>query len=263
MNTANSGAYHIVIPARFASERLPGKVLLDLAGKSLLQRVWQRACESSAESVIIATDDERIVSAAEAFGASVILTSTDHQSGSDRIAECAEKLDWSDGQLVVNLQGDEPLMPPACLDQVATLLNHSVDCEVASLYWPMTEAGEVLNPNAVKVVTDSQDRALYFSRAPIPYARSYASIDEAMAAGIEWKRHLGLYAYRLAALRRYTAYAPTPLESSERLEQLRIMERGGRIAMAAACEFIPAGIDTPEDLQRVRDYFINSNKKNL
>jgi len=245
--------YHIVIPARFASERLPGKVLLDLAGKTVLQRVWQRACESSAKSVIIATDDERIAGVAEAFGARVVLTSPDHRSGSDRIAECAAKLAWPDGQLLVNLQGDEPLMPPACLDQVAALLDQRPDCEVASLYWPMTEADEVLNPNAVKVVTDSVDRALYFSRCPIPYARSFLSIAQAMEAGIEWKRHLGLYAYRLAALRRYTACAPTPLETSERLEQLRIMEQGGRIAMAAACEFIPAGIDTPDDLQRIRD----------
>ena len=259
MTTANPGAYHIVIPARFASERLPGKVLLDLAGQPLLQHVWQRACESAAESVIIATDDERILSVAETFGAQVVLTSPDHQSGSDRIAECAAKLAWPDDHLVVNLQGDEPLMPPACLDQVASLLDQRPDCEVASLYWPISEAFEVQNPNAVKVVTDSQDRALYFSRAPIPYARSYTSITGAMAAGVEWKRHLGLYAYRLAALRRYTSCAPTPLEMSERLEQLRIMEQGGRIAMAVACEFIPAGIDTAEDLQRVTD-LIESNK---
>ena len=253
MSTAKVSAYHIVIPARFASERLPGKVLLTLAGQPLLQHVWQRACESKAESVVIATDDERIVNVAEAFGAQVVLTSEDHQSGSDRIAECAAKLAWPDGHLVVNLQGDEPLMPAACLDQVAALLDQRPDCEVASLYWPIGEAAEVQNPNAVKVVTDSQDRALYFSRAPIPYARSYDSIHEAMTAGVEWKRHLGLYAYRLAALRRYTSCAPTPLEISERLEQLRIMEQGGRIAMAAACEFIPAGIDTAEDFRRVTD----------
>ena len=253
MSMVKASAYHIVIPARFASERLPGKVLLDLAGQPLLQHVWQRACESTAESVIIATDDERILSAAEKFGAQVVLTSEDHQSGSDRIAECAAKLAWPDDHLVVNLQGDEPLMPPACLDQVAVLLDQRPDCEVASLYWPISEADEVQNPNAVKVVTDSQDRALYFSRAAIPYARSCASIAEAMTAGVEWKRHLGLYAYRLAALRRYTSCAPTPLEMSERLEQLRIMEQGGRIAMAVACEFIPAGIDTAEDLQRVTD----------
>lgn len=253
MNTGKPSAYHIVIPARFASERLPGKVLLDLAGQPLLQHVWQRACESSAESVVIATDDMRIFTVAEAFGAQVVLTSEDHQSGSDRIAECAAKLAWPDENLVVNLQGDEPLMPAACLDQVAALLDLRQDCEVASLYWPISEAVEVQNPNAVKVVTDSANRALYFSRAPIPYARSYASINEAMTAGVEWKRHLGLYAYRLAALRRYTACAPTPLEMSERLEQLRIMEQGGRIAMAAACEFIPAGIDTSEDMQRVTE----------
>jgi len=256
---AQKSAYNIVIPARLASERLPGKVLLDLAGQPLLQHVWRRACASSAESVIIATDDERIARVAEAFGAQVALTSPDHQSGSDRIAECASKMGWADGQLVVNLQGDEPLMPPACLDQVAALLEQRPDCEVASLYWPIKEAAEVQNPNAVKVVTDSQNRALYFSRAPIPYARAYASIDAALAAGIEWKRHLGLYAYRLSALRRYTACVPTPLETSERLEQLRILEQGGQIAMAAACEFIPAGIDTPHDLQRVRELIQNNN----
>jgi 3-deoxy-manno-octulosonate cytidylyltransferase (CMP-KDO synthetase) len=162
------------------------------------------------------------------------------------------KLCWPDEHLVVNLQGDEPLMPSSCLDQVAALLDQRPDCEIASLYWPISEAGEVQNPNAVKVVTDLQDRALYFSRSPVPYARSYTSISEAIAGGVVWKRHLGLYAYRLAALRRYTACPPTALEISERLEQLRIMEQGGRIAMAEACEFIPAGVDTLEDLKRVR-----------
>jgi len=252
MSKTKPGSYHIVIPARFASERLPGKVLEDLAGKTVLQRVWQRACESAAESVVIATDDDRIVDAASTFGAQVVITSPDHQSGSDRIAECAEILSWPDEHLVVNLQGDEPLMPPACLDQVAALLGQRPDCEVASLYWPIGEADEVQNPNAVKVVTDLEDRALYFSRSPVPYARSHASISEAISGGVVWKRHLGLYAYRLAALRRYTACEPTELEMSERLEQLRIMEQGGRIAMAQACEFIPAGVDTLEDLQRVR-----------
>lgn len=253
MNKASYSAYHIVIPARYASERLPGKVLLDLAGLPLLQHVWQRAKESSAESVVIATDDERIVEAAESFGARVVLTGTDHQSGSDRIAECAEHLGWPDDHLVVNLQGDEPLMPAACLDQVAALLDKRTDCEVASLYWPIAEAEEVKNPNAVKVVVDSSERALYFSRAPIPHPRGYTDIDAAIGAGFEWKRHLGLYAYRLAALRRYTASLPTPLELTERLEQLRIMEQGGRIVMARACEFIPAGVDTEQDLERVRE----------
>lgn len=251
----NLNAYHIIIPARFASQRLPGKVLLDITGHSLLQHVWQRACESKAESVVIATDDERIVTVAESFGAQVVLTRSDHPSGSDRIAECAAQLGWPDECLLVNLQADEPLMPPACLDQVADLLINRVDCDVASLYWPMTDADEIKNPNAVKVVTDADDNALYFSRAPIPYSRTHADINEAVSAGIVWKRHLGLYAYRLAALRDYTACKPTPLEMAERLEQLRMMEQGGRIAMAKACEFIPPGIDTPEDLERVRALF--------
>lgn len=247
-----SPAYHIVIPARYASERLPGKVLLELAGKPMLQHVWARAKQSSAQSVVIATDDERIKAAADSFGAKAVLTRTDHMSGSDRIAECATLLGWPDDQLVVNLQGDEPLMPSACLDQVAALLDESTDCDVASLFWPVSSSEEVHNPNAVKVVTDNDGRALYFSRSPIPYARSHADTPDAIAAGIEWKRHLGLYAYRLDALRRYTQCAPTPLELAERLEQLRIMEQGGRIAMAQACEFIPAGIDTHDDLERVR-----------
>lgn len=245
-------AYHIVIPARYASERLPGKVLIDLAGKSMLQRVWERASESAAETVVIATDDKRIVTVARSFGARVLMTSPDHQSGSDRIAECAEKLSWPDNHLVVNLQADEPLMPAACLDQVSHLLDQRPDCEVASLFWPITESKEVQNPNAVKVVTDSMGRALYFSRAPIPYVRAFVDIDKAISAGYEWKRHLGLYAYRLEALRRYTVSRSTPLELAERLEQLRVMEQGGRIALARACEFIPAGIDTPDDLDRVR-----------
>ena len=244
--------FRIVIPARYASERLPGKVLLNLAGKPMLQHVWRRAIESSARSVVIATDDERIVKVAGSFGAEVLMTRPDHQSGSDRIAECADQLGWPDDLLVVNLQGDEPLMPPACLDQVAALLDQQTDCDVASLYWPVTQADEVHNPNVVKVVTNTEDRALYFSRAPIPYARAHVDIDAAIRGGVGWKRHLGLYAYRLAALRRYTACEPTPLESAERLEQLRVMEQGGQIAMARACEFIPAGIDTPADLERVQ-----------
>ncbi|MGA9573122.1 MAG: 3-deoxy-manno-octulosonate cytidylyltransferase [Lysobacterales bacterium] len=258
MRTVNSISYHVVIPARFASERLPGKPWLDLAGQPVLQRVWLRASESAARSVIIATDDRRIADAAEAFGAQVVMTAEAHQSGSDRIAECAAKMSWPDDQLVVNLQGDEPFMPPVCLDQVAALLTQSADCEVASLFWPITEAAEVRNPNVVKVVTDAQNRAMYFSRAPVPFARAYESLDVAIAAGVEWKRHLGLYAYRLAALRHFTACAPTPLEKSERLEQLRIMEQGGRIVMARASEFIPAGIDTIEDLERARRLIRNT-----
>ena len=252
MSGNNNSPYHIVIPARYASERLPGKMLLDLVGKPLVQHVWERANLSAAESVVLATDDERIFKAAESFGARVVMTRKDHQSGSDRIAECADQMAWPDDHLIVNLQGDEPLMPPACLDQVAHLLDEQSDCEVASLYWPITEAAEVRNPNAVKVVTDTQKRAMYFSRSPIPFARDYTDIEAALADGLVWKRHLGLYAYRLKALRQFTACEPTPLETTERLEQLRMMEQGSSIAMDRACEFIPAGVDTPEDLERLR-----------
>ena len=244
--------YSIVIPARYASERLPGKVLLDLGGKSVLQRAWERARASAAKTVVIATDDERVMDAASGFGAQAVMTRTDHASGSDRIAECATALGWSDEQLVVNLQGDEPMMPPACLDQVAALLVDSPDCEVASLYWPIDDADEVHNPNAVKVLTAREGQALYFSRAPIPYARAFNDVDQALQSGVQWKRHLGLYAYRLGALKRYTRLEPSPLEQVERLEQLRILENGGQIAMAQACEFIPPGIDTADDLERAR-----------
>ena len=255
----SDAAYNIVIPARYASERLPSKVLLDIAGMSMLQHVWQRANEASAGSVVIATDDERIAAVAADFGAQAIMTRGDHTSGSDRIAECADQLGWPDSQLVVNLQGDEPMMPPGCLDQVAALLVSRPECEVASLYWPIDDAVEVDNPNAVKVVTDTDDHALYFSRSPIPHVRAHDSTESALAAGVTWKRHLGLYAYRLDALRRFTSCQPTPLEQAERLEQLRIMENGGRIAMAQACEYIPAGIDTQEDLERARILFNDNN----
>ncbi len=244
--------YKIVIPARYASERLPGKLLLDLGGQSVLQRAWQQATNSSAETVVIATDDECIVDAATKFGAEVVLTAQSHQSGSDRIAECAEKLQWQADQLIVNLQGDEPLMPAACLDQVAELLHQHPDCGVASLYWPVNDVDELNNRNAVKVVTDTHNRALYFSRSPIPFYQGHLDAGAADSAGACWKRHLGLYAYRLTALRQFAAMTPSPLETAERLEQLRILENGGDIQMAEACEFIPAGIDTAEDLNRIR-----------
>lgn len=256
MNSTAAINYRIVIPARYASARLPGKVLLELAGQTMLQRVWQCALDSAAESVVIATDDQRIVDVAKAFGADVQLTSSKHQSGSDRIAECAAGLGWSDEQVVVNLQADEPLMPPACLDQIACLLLDNADCETANLYWPISDAEEVCNPNVVKVVTNAQARALYFSRSAMPFSREHTDISVAIAAGVEWKRHLGLYAYRLAELKRFAAREPCPLELAERLEQLRILEYGGQIAMAQACEYIPVGIDTQDDLDRVQKLFL-------
>lgn len=244
--------YRIVIPARLASQRLPGKPLLDIAGRTLLEHVYRQACRSEAAGIVVATDDRKIHDAAVAFGAEVMMTSPDHQSGSDRIAECADRLGWTDDQMIVNLQGDEPLMPPVCLDQVARILSRDPDADVASLYWPLNRAGEITDPNVVKAVVAPSGRALYFSRSVVPYPRNWADTGAALESGISWKRHIGLYAYRLGALRAFAAMQPTPLEAVEKLEQLRFLETGRRIQMEQACTFIPAGVDTHDDLERVR-----------
>jgi len=235
-----------------ASQRLPGKPLLDIGGKTLIEHVYGRACMAAAQTVVIATDDPAILRVADSFGATVVMTSAAHASGSDRIAECIDFLGWSDETLVVNLQGDEPLMPPACLDQAAALLAEDPAAEVASLYWPLSSHEELSDPNVVKIVTARDGTALYFSRSPIPYLREPADIGAVMGSGAPWNRHIGLYAYRASALRAFTTLPPTPLERIERLEQLRFLENGRRIVMAQAVEFIPAGVDTLEDLQRVQ-----------
>lgn len=252
--------YHIVIPARLASERLPGKPLLEIAGRPLIEHVYRRACAASAARVVIATDADSIADCARSFGAEVVMTSADHPSGSDRIAECVERLGWESRTVVVNLQGDEPLMPPACLDQVAALLAANIEsgsgadlgADVASLWWPLREAGEVTDPNLVKVVTDQRGMALYFSRSVIPHPRDPGGVTAALAAGAVWKRHIGLYAYRADALQAFTAAGPGQLERLEKMEQLRFLEHGRAIVMAQAAEAIPAGVDTPDDLRRVR-----------
>ena len=204
--------YRIVIPARMASERLPGKPLAQIGSSTLLERVWRRARASAAASVVIATDSEEVRAVACAFGADALLTSERHPSGSDRIAECADLKGWGDDELIVNLQGDEPLMPAACLDQVAELLAARPDADVATLYAHFADEDGAGDPNAVKVVTDGDGRALYFSRARIPYRRG-------AAGAVRWLRHIGLYAYRAGALRAFTRTAPTPLEQAEKLEQ--------------------------------------------
>ena len=181
------------------------------------------------------------------------MTSQSHTSGSDRIAECAEKLGWANEQLVVNLQGDEPLMPAECLEQVARLLASDSQSDAASLYWPAENENEITDPNVVKVVLDELNRALMFSRSPIPYPRDFDSITDATSEGLEWKRHLGLYAFRVESLRKFSHTTPTPLERCEHLEQLRILESGGKMVLARACSPIPAGVDTQEDLDRVRN----------
>jgi len=236
-----------------ASQRLPGKPLLDIHGKTLIEHVFTRASQSQAQSVVVATDDDEIARTVRGFGATAVMTSARHTSGSDRIAECIDLLGWGDDTLVVNLQGDEPLMPPACLDQAAALLAHAAAAAVASLYWPIADPEELVDPNVVKVATALDGTALYFSRSVIPHPRGFADAGQALNTGPHWKRHIGLYAYRASALRAFTAQPATPLESTEKLEQLRFLESGHRIMMAQATEFIPAGVDTPEDLRRVRE----------
>jgi 3-deoxy-manno-octulosonate cytidylyltransferase (CMP-KDO synthetase) len=250
--------YRIVIPARMASTRLPGKPLAPLAGKSLLHHVYLRAKQSAAAEIVIATDDEAIAAHAHQFGARVQMTSSKHQSGSDRIAEVVTTLGWPDDSIVVNLQGDEPLMPVACLDQVAALLATDPQAAMASLYWPIDKAEDASNPNIVKVVVAQTGRALYFSRSLLPYARDFSSVGEALAHGLPCNRHVGLYAYRVAALKLFALLQPSPLEQAEQLEQLRMLENGQRIVMARAQALIPPGVDTPEDLVRVEKLILNN-----
>lgn len=246
-------AFRVVIPARYASQRLPGKPLLDIAGKPMIQHVYDRACESGAEEVVIATDDARIREAAEAFADQVCMTSNEHTSGTDRIAEVVRVLQWPDDTVVVNLQGDEPLMPPSLLTQVAnTLVSHS-ESEMATLAVPLTDPHQLFDPNAVKVVVDRKGYALYFSRATIPWKRDV--FDDQTHVQMDWLnglyRHLGIYAYRAGFLSGYAGLPVSPIERMESLEQLRVMWNGGRIAVDIAADAPPAGVDTADDLARV------------
>jgi len=242
-------SFVVVIPARYASVRLPGKPLLDIAGRTMIQHVYERACQSSASAVYIATDDRRIAEAAEQFGAQVVMTRADHQSGTDRIQEVAAHLQLPETSIVVNVQGDEPLIPPAAIDQVANNLLRHADAGISSLFHVISDSREWLNPNAVKVVTDADGYALYFSRAAIPWQDTDA---------IHGKRHIGIYAYRTATLNRFVSWPRSLLEVSERLEQLRAMHHGVRIIMDEAVEHIPAGVDTAEDLEAVRRFLSDS-----
>lgn len=238
--------FKVVIPARYASTRLPGKVLLSIAGKPMLQWVHERACAAGGE-VLIATDDERIASSARAFGAEVALTSADHVSGTDRIAELVRTRGWAEQQIVVNVQGDEPLLPPQLVRQVAELLERHASAAIATLATAIESQAEFLDPNAVKVVAGREQRALYFSRAPIPMQRDAAHLEAWRGA----RRHVGLYAYRVGALKALAALAPTPLERAEKLEQLRALENGFDIRIAD-CQ-VPPGpdVNTAADLERV------------
>lgn len=245
-------AFHVAIPARHGSMRLPGKMLAPIRGKPMLQWVYERACASGARDVLIATDDEAILSAAAAFGATARMTMTTHASGTDRLAELAAIEHWPDPDIVVNVQGDEPLIPPAIIRQVAALLESDADAAIATLATPVESLAEFLDPNAVKVVADSRGRALYFSRAPIPWNRDGAPAGLASQQVFSGaRRHVGIYAYRVGALRRLASLAPSTLERAEKLEQLRALENGLAIRVADAVEKPGPDVNTAEDLERV------------
>ncbi|MGH8584866.1 MAG: 3-deoxy-manno-octulosonate cytidylyltransferase [Gammaproteobacteria bacterium] len=245
--------FRVYIPARYGSSRLPGKPLLDIAGKPILQHVFERARESGAARVVVATDDERIKARAEAFGATVCITAPEHASGTDRIAEAATRLGEDDDAVIVNLQGDEPFMPPHAIAEAAALL--AQDVPMATVCAPISRREDLLDPNVVKVVMDDAGHALYFSRAPIPFAR--AGPDEVHAGPLDsirgtWFRHLGLYAYRAGFLRRLCRLPVCAIEQIEALEQLRVLYHGYRIAVAIAAGPVEGGVDTPGDLARLR-----------
>jgi 3-deoxy-manno-octulosonate cytidylyltransferase (CMP-KDO synthetase) len=247
-------AYTIVIPARYGSSRLPGKPLLDIHGKSMVQRVWEQAQKSAAERVVIATDDERIADVALAFGAEVCMTSSAHTSGTDRLQEVAAQLHFSPETIVVNVQGDEPLIPPQVIDQVAGNLASSTQAGIATLCERINSLADLVNPNIVKVVCNAQGLALYFSRAPVPYPRDAFSADpnKMPAVGVWW-RHIGIYAYRTAFLHQFVAWPTAPQEQLECLEQLRALHNGVAIHVTQACQAVPGGVDTQLDLDLVRD----------
>lgn len=238
--------FQIIIPARYASTRLPGKPLADIGGKPMLQHVVERARESDATAVVVATDDARIAHAVEGFGGEVVMTSVQHASGTDRIAEAVDKLGLADEQIILNLQGDEPGMPAATLNQVVALLVARPDAVVATASAPLDAATQLHDPAVVKVVTDRNGYALYFSRAAIAQGR------DAKAAASSARLHLGVYAYRCGFLRKFTQRPPSPLEQYEQLEQLRVLWYGGKIVCAEALEAPLPGIDTAEDLARAR-----------
>jgi 3-deoxy-manno-octulosonate cytidylyltransferase (CMP-KDO synthetase) len=247
-------SYKVVIPARYASTRLPGKPLRDLCGKPMLRYVYEAARQCTAEQVVVATDDARIEAAAKGFGAETCMTSVQHASGTDRLAEVVDKLDWSDDSIVVNLQGDEPLMPPALIEQVAQDLADATEASIATIATPLVAAGEFFDTNVVKVVTDHAGFALYFSRAPIPWDRDLLNGDvKALPIGIVPLRHIGIYAYRVGYLRRYAGMRPCPLEQAEQLEQLRALWYGERIHVAEASQRPGPGVDTEDDLLIVEE----------
>ncbi|ODU40581.1 MAG: 3-deoxy-manno-octulosonate cytidylyltransferase [Thiobacillus sp. SCN 63-374] len=247
--------FRVVIPARYASSRLPGKPLADIGGRPMVLHVLDRALQAGAESVVVATDDVRVLQAVEAAGHQALMTSPDHQSGTERLVEVAETLGWPDGTLVVNVQGDEPLIDPALIREAARQLVLHDDAVMATLAHPIHDHADFVNPNVVKVVADEAGYALYFSRAPIPWPRDAFATQQPMPHEFGALRHIGLYAYRVGFLRTYASLASSPLERYEMLEQLRVLWHGHRISLGVTPIAPAPGVDTPEDLARVRALF--------
>lgn len=252
--------FTVVIPARYSSQRLPGKPLEMIAGQTMVERVYRCAQKSEAQRVIVATDDERIEKVVREFGAEVVMTSNDHPSGTDRLQEVATSLKLNDEDIIVNVQGDEPLIPAAVINQVARNLARNPEASAATLSETIVGSHEVFNPNAVKVVKDNKGLALYFSRAPMPWGRDLFLNQEGWLAKGElpvgvYQRHIGIYAYRVALLHEYVSWPPAELEQIEKLEQLRILAMGKKIHVEKACEKVPGGVDTPADLERMRALF--------
>lgn len=246
-------SFTVIIPARYASERLPGKLLADLDGKPVIQRVYECVIDSGAESVIVATDDNRIVDCVRNFGGDVCMTDKSHQSGTQRIAEVVRSKNISPQTIIVNVQGDEPFMPAACIEQVASLLAENREAVMATLYTPLIDMSELFDSNVVKVVTNRTGEAMYFSRATIPWYRGdYENRTAQEKHLVNTHRHIGIYAYRASFVQQYIDYAPSMLEEAEKLEQLRVLWYGHKIATAEAIEVPGPGIDTAEDLQKAR-----------
>jgi 3-deoxy-manno-octulosonate cytidylyltransferase (CMP-KDO synthetase) len=247
------GGFVVIVPARLASTRLPRKPLADLAGEPMVVRVARRAAASGAARVVVATDSDEVLAACRRFDVEAVLTRAEHPTGTDRLAEAADALELSDETIVANVQGDEPLLPPGVVTRVAGLLAQRPDCAMATAAHPLADAAEFFNPNVVKVVTDATGRALLFSRAPIPWARdAFAAARDRLPAGLPAWRHVGLYAYRAAFLRRFPALPRAPIEEQENLEQLRALWHGFGIAVLPLAEPLPPGVDTAEDLEKAR-----------
>ena len=251
-----STPFTVIIPARLASSRLPEKALVDIAGKPMVVRVAERAKLSEAQRIVVATDHTAIAAACSEYGIEAVLTGKQHTSGTARLAEAALLLGMADSDIAVNVQGDEPLIDPALINRTAELLGSS-SAQMATAAHPIADVAEFLNPNCVKVVLDQRRNALYFSRAPIAWPRdAFAETQAVLPEGFAPLRHIGLYAYRVGFLHQYVGLPPSPLESIESLEQRRVLWHGGKIAVTVCDNAPAAGVDTAEDLQRVRDWFV-------